>query len=42
MIVPIMLMGINPWVWILIFFPALGFIISNIILHGTFLQPKTM
>jgi len=42
MIVPIMLMSVNPWAGILVFLPALGFIFSNIILHGTFLQPKTM
>lgn len=42
MIVPIMLMHLNPWAGILVFFPVLGFILSNIILHGTFLQPKTM
>ena len=42
MIVPIMLMALNPWAGILVFFPGLGFIFSNIILHGTFLQPKTM
>jgi len=41
-LVPIMLMTLNPWAGILIFFPALGFILSNIILHGTILQPKTM
>jgi len=42
MIVPIMLMGLNLWAGILVFFPVLGFILSNIILHGTLLQPKTM
>jgi len=42
MIVPIMLMGLNPWTGILVFFPGLGFVFSNIILHGTLLQPKTM
>jgi 4-hydroxybenzoate polyprenyltransferase len=41
-LVPIMLMGLNPWVGLLVFFPGLGFILSNIILHGTILQPKTM
>ena len=41
-LVPIMLMGLNPWVGILVFFPGLGFILSNIILHGTVFQPKTM
>jgi len=42
MIAPIMLMSVNPWAGILVFLPALGFIFSNIVLHGTFLQPKTM
>ena len=41
-LVPIMLMSLNPWVGLLVFFPALGFISSNLILHGTILQPKTM
>lgn len=41
-IVPIMLMSLNPWAGLLMFFPALGFILSNIILHGTITQPKTM
>ncbi|MFO8077536.1 MAG: UbiA prenyltransferase family protein [Thermoplasmatota archaeon] len=41
-LVPIMLMAVNPWAGILVFFPALGFVLSNIILHGTLLQPKTM
>jgi 4-hydroxybenzoate polyprenyltransferase len=42
MIVPIMLMTLNPWAGILMFFPLLGFILNNLILHGTLLQPKTM
>jgi 4-hydroxybenzoate polyprenyltransferase len=42
MIVPIMLMKINPWAGILMFFPLLGFVLNNIIVHGTILQPKTM
>jgi len=41
-IVPIMLMSLNTWAGILLFFPGLGFILSNIILHGTIAQPKTM
>ena len=41
-LVPILLMTLNPWAGLLVFFPALGFILSNIILHGTILQPKTM
>jgi len=42
MLVPIMLMSLNLWAGLLIFFPALGYVLSNIILHGTILQPKTM
>lgn len=41
-LVPIMLMALNPWTIIMIIFPPIGFILSNLILHGTFLQPKTM
>jgi 4-hydroxybenzoate polyprenyltransferase len=41
-IVPIMLMSLNPWAGLLMFFPGLGFVLSNIILHGTIAQPKTM
>lgn len=41
-LVPIMLMAMNPWTIIIILFPPIGFIFSNIILHGTILQPKTM
>lgn len=41
-LVPILLMTLNPWAIILAFFPLIGFVLSNIILHGTLLQPKTM
>jgi 4-hydroxybenzoate polyprenyltransferase len=41
-LVPIMLMSQNLDSWILILFPGFGFLVSNIMLHGTFLQPKTM
>lgn len=41
-IVPIMLMYLNPWSGLLMFLPGFGFILSNLILHGTLLQPKTM
>jgi hypothetical protein len=41
-LVPIMLMSLNPWTGILLFFPLLGYILSNLILHGTILQAKTM
>jgi len=39
---PILLMSLNPWAGLIVFFPAIGFILSNVILHGTILQPKTM
>ncbi|MEM0493085.1 MAG: UbiA family prenyltransferase [Candidatus Thermoplasmatota archaeon] len=39
---PIMLMSITPWTIIITIFPALGFILSNLVLHKTLLQPKTM
>jgi len=42
MIVPIMLMSLNLWAGILMFFPLVGFILNNLIVHGTILQPKTM
>ena len=41
-LVPIMLMALNPWMILIVFFPPLGFILSNLVLHGTLLQPKTM
>jgi len=41
-IVPIMLMTLNPWAGLIMFFPGFGFILSNLILHGSLLQPKTM
>jgi 4-hydroxybenzoate polyprenyltransferase len=41
-IVPIMLMTLNPWAGLIMFFPAFGFLMSNLVLHGTLLQPKTM
>lgn len=39
---PIVLMSLTPWAGLIVFFPAIGFILSNVILHGTLLQPKTM
>jgi hypothetical protein len=42
MLVPIMLMALTPWAGLLVFFPATGFVLSNLIVHGTILQPKTM
>jgi len=41
-LVPIMLAMINPLALILILFPPIGFVSSNLILHGSLLQPKTM
>ena len=41
-LVPIMLMALNPWTILIVFFPPIGFVSSNLILHGTLLQPKTM
>lgn len=41
-LVPIMLMALNPLTILMIIFPPIGFISSNLILHGTLLQPKTM
>jgi 4-hydroxybenzoate polyprenyltransferase len=42
LLVPLMLMALNPWAIFLAVIPPLIFILSNIILHGTLLQPKTM
>jgi 4-hydroxybenzoate polyprenyltransferase len=42
LLVPIMLMALTPWAFLLAISPPLIFILSNIILHGTVLQPKTM
>ena len=41
-IVPIMLMSLNLWAGLLMFFPGLGFVLSNIVIHKTIAQPKTM
>ena len=40
--VPIMLMSLNLATWVLVFIPGFGFLLSNLMLHGTLLQPKTM
>ena len=42
MLVPIMLMALTPFTIFLAIVPLLIFLFSNIILHGTLLQPKTM
>jgi 4-hydroxybenzoate polyprenyltransferase len=39
---PVLLMGVTPWAIIITILPALGFVLSNLTLHGTLLQPKTM
>jgi 4-hydroxybenzoate polyprenyltransferase len=41
-IVPIMLMSLNLWAGLLMFFPGLGFVLSNIVIHKTIAQPTTM
>ena len=41
-LVPIMLMVLTPWTIFLVIFPPIIFLLSNLILHGTLLQPKTM
>lgn len=41
-LVPIMLMALNPWAILIVLFPPIGFIASNLVLHGTLLQPQTM
>jgi 4-hydroxybenzoate polyprenyltransferase len=39
---PIMLSSLNPHFILLAFVPPIWFILSNIVLHGTVLEPKTM
>jgi hypothetical protein len=39
---PIMLSALHPSIILVAFVPPLWFILSNLILHGTVLQPKTM
>ncbi|MEF8879402.1 MAG: UbiA family prenyltransferase [Candidatus Thermoplasmatota archaeon] len=41
-LVPIMLMTLTPWAGFIVFLPAVGYILSNIVIHGTILKPKTM
>ena len=41
-LVPIMLTPVNPWAALLVFVPFGAFVLSNVTLHGTLLQPKTM
>jgi hypothetical protein len=42
LLVPIMLMTLNPWAIFIAVIPPFIFVLSNILLHGTVLQPKTM
>jgi len=39
---PVMMMSLNPYIGFLAFVPPLGFLISNLILHGGVLKPETM
>lgn len=39
---PILLLRITPWAVFLVFMPALGFIVSNLILHEKFMEPEVM
>lgn len=39
---PILLIAVNPYTILLVFLPPLGFMLSNLLLHGTLLKPKTM
>ncbi|MDI6916229.1 MAG: UbiA prenyltransferase family protein [Thermoplasmatales archaeon] len=39
---PVMLMSLNWWIGLLAFVPPLGFLLSNLILHGGMLKPETM
>lgn len=41
-LVPIMLTALNPWIALLALVPFGAFLLSNITLHGTVLQPQTM
>jgi 4-hydroxybenzoate polyprenyltransferase len=41
-LVPIMLMALTPWSIFLAVISPLIFVLSNVVLHGTLLQPKTM
>ena len=39
---PVMMMSLNPLIGVLAFVPPLGFLLSNLILHGGMLKPETM
>jgi len=41
-LVPIMLTVLDPYIGLLIFVPFGAFVLSNLTLHGTIMQPKTM
>ena len=40
--IPILLMSVAPWSGLLVFYPAIGLIISNIIVHQTIFRPKVL
>lgn len=39
---PVMMLSLNPYIGFLAFVPPLGFLLSNLILHGSVLKPETM
>jgi hypothetical protein len=39
---PFLLLRITPWAVVLVFIPALGFVISNLLLHEKFMEPEVM
>ena len=39
---PVMMMSLNPYIGFLAFVPPIGFLISNLVLHGGVLKPETM
>lgn len=41
-LVPVMLTALNPWIGLLALVPFGAFLLSNLTLHGTLLQPQTM
>jgi 4-hydroxybenzoate polyprenyltransferase len=39
---PVMMMSLGWWIGLLAFIPPLGFLLSNLVLHGGMLKPETM
>lgn len=39
---PVMLTSLSPFIGLLAFVPPMGFVISNLLLHGSILKPRTM